>query len=64
MKPDRYSAKKMGTKAPFLKTFSRTHSNRRKILEKSGGRRLLAAQDFGKERRSVAENDASPEGES
>ena len=64
MKPVRFNSKKMGAKAPFLKPFMRTHSNRRKILEKSGGRRPLAAQDFGKERGSVAENDASPEGES
>ena len=56
MKPDRYSAKKMGTKAPFLKTFSRTHSNRRKILEKSGKKGRPERPDFGKESLTVAEN--------
>lgn len=44
MKPVRFNSKKMGAKAPFLKPFMRTHSNRRKILEKSGkkdGRSVL-----------------------
>ncbi|RKI69646.1 hypothetical protein D7V91_04560 [bacterium 1xD42-67] len=56
MKTGRFSPKKMGTKGPFLKPFTRTHSNRRKILEKSGGKRRPERPDFGKESSSVAEN--------
>lgn len=56
MKPVRFNSKKMGAKAPFLKPFMRTHSNRRKILEKSGGKRRPERPDFGKESSSVAEN--------
>ena len=56
MKTGRFSSKKMGTKGPFLKPFTRTHSNRRKILEKSSGRRRPERPDFGKESLPVAEN--------
>ena len=56
MKTGRFSVKKMGTKGPFLKPFTHTHSNRRKILEKSSGRRRPERPDFGKESLPVAEN--------
>jgi hypothetical protein len=46
----------MGAKEPFLKPFTRTHSNRRKILEKSSGKRRPERPDFGKESSPVAEN--------
>lgn len=49
MKPVRFNSKKMGAKAPFLKPFMRTHSNRRKILEKSGKKGRPERPDFGKE---------------
>ena len=63
MKTGQFSSKKMGTKALFLKPFTHTHSNRRKILEKSGRKRRPEEQNFGKERRSVAEKTADSEGE-
>ena len=56
MKPGRFSSKKMGAKEPFLKPFTRTHSNRRKILEKSSGKRRPERPDFGKDSSPVAEN--------
>lgn len=56
MKPVRFNSKKMGAKAPFLKPFMRTHSNRRKILEKSGKKGRPERPDFGKESLIVAEN--------
>lgn len=56
MKPVRFNSKKMGAKAPFLKPFMRTHSNRRKILEKSGKKGRPGRPDFGKESLTVAEN--------
>lgn len=56
MKPVRFNSKKMGAKAPFLKPFMRTHSNRRKILEKSGKKGRPERPDFGKESLTVAEN--------
>lgn len=61
MKTGRFSPKKMGTKGPFLKPFTRTHSNRRKILEKSGGKRRPEQPNFGKESSPVAENGADLE---
>jgi hypothetical protein len=51
----------MGTKGPFLKPFTHTHSNRRKILEKSGGKRRPERPDFGKESSGVAEKNADLE---
>ena len=56
MKPVRFNSKKMGAKAPFLKPFMRTHSNRRKILEKSGKKGRPERPVFGKESLTVAEN--------
>lgn len=56
MKPVRFNSKKMGAKAPFLKSFTRTHSNRRKILGKSGKKGRPGRPDFGKESLTVAEN--------
>lgn len=56
MKPVRFNSKKMGAKAPLLKPFMRTHSNRRKILEKSGKKGRPERPDFGKESLTVAEN--------
>lgn len=61
MKTGRCNPQKMGTKTPFSKSFSRTHSNRRKILEKSRSKRCPDTPDFGKESESLAENAASPE---
>lgn len=56
MKPVRFNPKKMGAKVPFWKPFTRTHSNRRKILEKSGKKGRPERPDFGKESVTVAEN--------
>lgn len=56
MKHGRFNSKKMGSKEPFLKPFTRTHSNRRKILEKSGKKGRPERPDFGKESLTVAEN--------
>ena len=61
MKNGRFSSKKMGTKGPFLFFFTHTHSNRRKILEKSGGKRRPERPDFGKESSGVAEKNADLE---
>ena len=61
MKPGRFSSKKMGAKEPFLKPFTRTHSNRRKILAKPGRKRQPEQPVFGKESSTVAENASNSE---
>ena len=57
----RFSVKKMGTKGPFLKPFTHTHSNRRKILAKPGRKRQPEQPVFGKESSTVAENAGNSE---